>query len=200
MIFPRFIQIGQLKMNTLLSIDQAINALRHQAVIAYPTESIFGLGCDPDSESAVMQLLALKQRPIEKGLILIADNYQQLLPYIDDTHLSQQQKATVFASWPGPVTWLFPKSATTPYFLTGQFTSLAVRVTAHPVVKDLCAKFGKPLVSTSANLTTLPPCKTAQEVYQQFGDDFPVLAGGLGGREKPSEIRDVKTGQIIRVG
>lgn len=187
-------------MNTLLSINQAIDSLHRQAVIAYPTESIFGLGCDPDSESAVMQLLTLKQRPIEKGLILIADNYQQLLPYIDDTYLSQQQKETVFASWPGPVTWVFPKKSTTPYFLTGQFDSLAVRVTTHPVVKELCAKFGKPLVSTSANLTTFPPCKTAQEVYQQFGDDFPVLAGALGGREKPSEIRDVKTGQIIRVG
>ncbi|QIQ20479.1 L-threonylcarbamoyladenylate synthase type 1 TsaC [Zophobihabitans entericus] len=187
-------------MGQLSSIDEAIKHIHQHEVIAYPTESIFGLGCDPDDEQAVMKLLKLKQRPIEKGLILIADSYEQLRPYIDDSTLTEQQKQTIFASWPGPVTWVFPKRATTPFFLTGQFDSIAVRVTNHPLVKALCQKLGKPFVSTSANLSTYEPCKSEQEVYQQFGQDFPVLSGKLGGREKPSEIRDAKTGQIIRLG
>lgn len=177
-----------------------IQELIKQNVIAYPTEAVFGLGCDPDSEAAVMQLLVLKQRPVEKGLILIAADYQQLTPYIDDSQLSAEQKAAMFASWPGPVTWVMPARPSTPRWLTGQFSSLAVRVSAHPLVRELCLAFGKPIVSTSANLTGLPPCRTAQEVLEQFGEAFPVLHGETSGRQNPSEIRDVLTGNLIRQG
>lgn len=177
-----------------------IQELIKQNVIAYPTEAVFGLGCDPDSEAAVMQLLALKQRPVEKGLILIAADYQQLIPYIDDSQLRAEQKAVMFASWPGPVTWVMPARPSTPRWLTGQFSSLAVRVSAHPLVRELCLAFGKPIVSTSANLTGLPPCRTAQEVLTQFGEAFPVLHGETSGRQNPSEILDVLTGNLIRQG
>lgn len=177
-----------------------LQALNQQQVIAYPTEAVFGLGCDPDSEQAVEALLTLKRRPREKGLILIADNYQQLLPYIDDSQLGEQRLKEILACWPGPVTWVMPAKASTPDWLTGRFNSLAVRVSDHPLVKELCQQFGKPLVSTSANLTTLPPCRTGEEVKQQFGDDFPVLHGAVGGRENPSEIKDALTGQLIRQG
>lgn len=88
------------------SLSAVLEALHGQHVIAYPTEAVFGLGCDPDSEQAVEALLALKKRPKDKGLILIADNYQQLLPYIDDSSLTEQQLAHVVSFWPGPVTWL----------------------------------------------------------------------------------------------
>jgi len=182
------------------SLDACISYLHHDAVIAYPTEAVFGLGCNPDSESAVMALLALKQRPVEKGLILIAADYQQLQPYLDETRLNAEQKEKMFSFWPGPVTWVVPASAATPRWLTGRFDSLAVRVSDHPDVRQLCQTFGKPLVSTSANLTGLPPCRTAAEVHQQFGADFPVLQGETGGRTNPSEIRDALTGELIRQG
>ncbi|CAI1151512.1 L-threonylcarbamoyladenylate synthase type 1 TsaC [Serratia proteamaculans] len=177
-----------------------IDALHNHQVIAYPTEAVFGLGCDPDSEQAVNALLALKQRPWEKGLILVAADYAQLTPYIDDTVLSKQQRATMFASWPGPVTWVIPARSETPRLLTGCFNSLAVRVSDHPLVQQLCRQFGKPLVSTSANLSGQEPCRSADEVQQQFGAAFPVLAGNVGGRLNPSEIRDVLTGKQIRQG
>ncbi|QLK62764.1 L-threonylcarbamoyladenylate synthase type 1 TsaC [Enterobacteriaceae bacterium Kacie_13] len=182
------------------SLSMVLEALQKQQVIAYPTEAVFGLGCDPDSERAVEALLALKKRPKDKGLILIADNYEQLLPYIDDSSLTEQQRQTIHSSWPGPVTWVMPAKASTPDWLTGRFSSLAVRVTDHSLVKELCQKFGKPLVSTSANLNGQPPCRVAEEVSQQFGQDFPVLAGKVGGRENPSEIRDALTGNLIRQG
>lgn len=177
-----------------------IGALNNQQVIAYPTEAVFGLGCDPDSEQAVNALLALKQRPWEKGLILIAADYQQLLPYIDDSALSEPQRAAIFASWPGPVTWVIPARPETPRLLTGRFSSLAVRVSDHPLVQQLCRQYGKPLVSTSANLSGQEPCRNADEVMQQFGAAFPVLVGSVGGRLNPSEIRDALTGEQIRQG
>lgn len=182
------------------SLARCINQLRQSAVIAYPTEAVFGLGCDPDSETAVMRLLALKRRPVEKGLILIASDYQQLMPYIADEQLSAVQKERMFSRWPGPVTWVLPARATTPAWLTGRFSSLAVRVSDHPGVAALCNGFGKPLVSTSANLTGLAPCRIVSEVLAQFGDDFPVFQGETGGRQNPSEIRDVLTGELIRQG
>ncbi|KAB8312584.1 L-threonylcarbamoyladenylate synthase type 1 TsaC [Erwinia endophytica] len=182
------------------SLDFCIAQIKQGAVIAYPTEAVFGLGCDPDNESAVMALLALKQRPIEKGLILIAADYLQLQPYLDDSQLSEQQKDRMFACWPGPVTWVVPARSTTPHWLTGRFDSLAVRVSDHPFVRQLCRAVNKPLVSTSANLSNLPPCRTVAEVYQQFGDDFPVFLAETGGRNNPSEIRHALTGELIRQG
>lgn len=189
-------------MNTYTTedINELVNKLNQQCVIAYPTEAVFGLGCDPDSSSAVEHLLNLKKRPWQKGLILVAANYQQLANYIDDSKLTDEQKNAVFASWPGPVTWVMPVKNRLPNWLTGEFDSLAVRVSAHPAVKELCLRFGKPLVSTSANLNGMPPCRTYLEVKQQFGSDFPVLNGSVGGRQNPSEIRDALTGKLFRQG
>ncbi|PPC61244.1 L-threonylcarbamoyladenylate synthase type 1 TsaC [Pantoea sp. ICBG 1758] len=182
------------------SADFCIEQLKQQCVIAYPTEAVFGLGCDPDSERAVMALLQLKQRPVEKGLILIAADYTQLTPYIDDEQLTAEQRERMFASWPGPVTWVVPARSSTPRWLTGRFNSLAIRVSNHSDVQALCRGFGKPLVSTSANLTGMPPCRTAAEVTEQFGVAFPVLQAATGGRLNPSEIRDVLSGELIRQG
>jgi len=182
------------------SLESSVAQLQQQAVIAYPTEAVFGLGCDPDSETAVLKLLALKQRPVEKGLILIAADYQQLQPYLADGELVDEQRERMFASWPGPVTWVVPASQQTPRWLTGRFDSLAVRVSDHPDVQRLCRAFGKPLVSTSANLTGEAPCRSVEEVQAQFGIDFPLLVGETGGRLNPSEIRDVITGELIRQG
>ncbi|MGJ0625854.1 L-threonylcarbamoyladenylate synthase type 1 TsaC [Xenorhabdus bovienii] len=182
------------------AFDVIITALKEEKVIAYPTEAVFGLGCDPDSEKAVNELLSLKNRPWEKGLILIADSYERLCLYIDDEQLSDIQKETVFSFWPGPVTWVIPAKTTTPKWLTGQFSTLAVRVTEHPLVKQLCSLYGKPLVSTSANLSGLEPCRSAEEVRQQFGNRVFVLEGEVGGRKNPSEIRDALTGKLYRQG
>lgn len=195
-----FISLLPIQMANLLTLEQSDTLLKQGGVLAYPTEAVYGLGCDPNCEQAVLALLALKQRPIEKGLILIASDYAQLAPYIDESALSIQQKNQAIDSWPGPITWIFPKNQSTPYFLTGQFNSIAVRVTNHPLIQQLCSRFGRPLVSTSANLSRHPPCLTSAEVHQQFGESFPVLQGELGGRTTPSQIRDILTGNIIRQG
>ncbi|WP_338116774.1 L-threonylcarbamoyladenylate synthase [Vibrio tubiashii] len=183
------------------NFNQALNALMDGEVIAYPTEGVFGVGCDPDNSEAVRKLLDLKQRPADKGLILIAASYQQLIPYIDESQLTQEQLIRVKQSWPGPVTWIMPSSERVSRWVSGQHQSIAVRVTDHPLVQKMCNAFGKPLTSTSANLSGQPPCMTSEEVYMQFGyDQIAVLEGQTGGREKPSEIRDAKSLQVLRQG
>lgn len=183
-----------------LSLTQSCKILTSGCVLAYPTEAVFGLGCDPDCENAVLAILSLKNRPIEKGLILIAANFEQLIPYIDEQSLTEQQKQMMFSSWPGPVTWVVPKNITTPYFVSGKFDSIAIRVSDHPLVNQICTLFGKPLVSTSANISGQEPCRTIAEIEEQFGINFPVLNGETGKRVNPSEIRDIATGKIIRQG
>ncbi|NOH56188.1 threonylcarbamoyl-AMP synthase [Vibrio coralliilyticus] len=183
------------------NFEQALLALKNGEVIAYPTEGVFGVGCDPDNPEAIQKLLELKQRPVEKGLILIAASYEQLLPYIDESQLTDEQLQKVHQTWPGPVTWIMPCSDKVSDWVSGQFDSIAVRVTDHPLVQKMCNALGKPLTSTSANLTGEPPCMTTAEVEQQLGDRLvAILTGETGGRDKPSEIRDAKTSKVLRQG
>ena len=177
-----------------MNLQEIVNHLKHQQVVAYPTEAVFGLGCNPNSQSAVENLLVLKQRPMSKGLILIASGLDFLL------RLMEEHWQRLTTQYDRPTTWVVPAKTTTPKFLTGDFDSIAVRISQHPAVKLLCEQAGFALTSTSANLTGLPPCRTAQEVTQQFGTDFPVLDMLVGGAVNPSEIRDIFTNQVFRQG
>jgi len=178
-------------------INEAVQILQQGGVIAYPTEAVFGLGCDPDNHQAVEKLLAIKQRSRDKGLILIAADFQQLRPYLAE--IDSSLKAKILTTWPGPVTWLWPAKPAVSSLLRGAHETIAVRVTAHPIAAALCLTFGGPVVSTSANLSGQPPTRTAEEVRSQFGDQLDyVLDGEIGGLSRPSQIRDAVTGEIIR--
>ncbi|RDV24751.1 L-threonylcarbamoyladenylate synthase type 1 TsaC [Alteromonas aestuariivivens] len=181
-----------------LQLAPEVEAFRAGKLLVYPTEAVMGIGCDPDNEVAVQALLNLKGRAKEKGVILIADTYSRLLPYVDDKAIRQDRRTEIFSSWPGPVTWLLPKSAGAPDWITGGNPSIAVRVTAHPVVRALCEKVGMPLVSTSANPSGKEPAINLQQAREYFGDSVCYVAGEVGERSRPSTIRDGQTGQIIR--
>ncbi|WP_109104066.1 Sua5/YciO/YrdC/YwlC family protein [Aggregatibacter segnis] len=183
-----------------MNLQEIVNHLKNQQVVAYPTEAVFGLGCNPNSQSAVENLLVLKQRPMSKGLILIAPGLDFLLPFIDESRLMEPHWQRLTTQYDRPTTWVVPAKTTTPKFLTGDFDSIAVRISQHTAVKLLCEQAGFALTSTSANLTGQPPCRTAQEVAQQFGTDFPVLDMSVGGAVNPSEIRDIFTNQVFRQG
>ena len=178
------------------SIRQAVKTLRTGGVIAYPTEAVFGLGCDPWDEMAVARILDIKQRPWQKGLILIASDFNQLTDFI--APLSAVILEQIEASWPGPVTWLLPASETTPDYLTGEHDTIAVRVTAHPQTVALCRAAGHALVSTSANIAGLTPAKTVRQVRWQLPEVDTILSGHCGGATQPSQIRDAQTGTVIR--
>ncbi len=179
-------------------LQRAVHVLRCGGVIAYPTEAVWGLGCDPHNEAAVTQLLALKQRDWRKGVILIAADVEQLSPYLRG--LPEEKMATLRASWPGPNTWLVPNNGAAPDWITGGRGTLAVRVSAHPLVAALCKQFGGALVSTSANRAGKKPARSVFDVRCAFGDTLnAVLPGALGGLQKPTQIRDVMTGEICRM-
>ncbi|MBL6750393.1 MAG: Sua5/YciO/YrdC/YwlC family protein [Nevskia sp.] len=182
---------------SLLHLRAAARALRAGGVAAYPTEGVWGLGCDPLNQGAVTRLLALKRRDWRKGLILIGASFDQLRPFVELPSKTAQKRA--FATWPGPTTWVFPASEDAPMWLSGERDTLAIRVTAHPVARALCEAFGGALVSTSANREGRPPARSATEVRRLFGSGVDALVpGALGGLAGPTAIRDVISGLILR--
>ena len=185
-------------LSTVKDAELIMQTLQQGGVIAYPTEAVLGLGCDPDNEAAVQQLLALKKRPVEKGLILVGNTYSQLLPYVDDAKIPMSMRTEIFSSWPGPVTWLLPAAKQSPKWITGDSDLIAVRVSQHLVVGQLCELFGKPLISTSANVSGIKPAINAEQLYQQFNKTLLLVDGALGVANKPSQIRHGISGQTIR--
>jgi L-threonylcarbamoyladenylate synthase len=184
---------------TLLDTANAVKQLLAGHVIAYPTEAVFGLGCDPTNESAVRELLSLKDRHESAGLVLIASDYSQIEPWISGIDDSLKNKA--MQAWPGPVTWLFPRAVGVPDFVAGKHDTVAVRIIAHEPSRKLCKTFGSALISTSANPSTARPARSAEEVHGYFGHHIKgILAGRLGESDKPSEIRDLVSGNTIRQG
>ena len=178
--------------------SQAARVLHQGGVIAYPTEAVWGVGCDPFNEAAVMRLLALKKRPVEKGVILVASSVEQIAPLFDP--LSDQEKMHLLDTWPGPNTWLLPDPDNLiPAWVKGEHDSIAVRISAHPGVSALCDAFNGVIVSTSANPTGAEPAKTSLRVSVYFGSGLDYLVpGSLGDQSRPTQIRDLRDQRIVR--
>jgi L-threonylcarbamoyladenylate synthase len=176
----------------------AARVIQAGGVVAYPTESVFGLGCDPLELPAVERIINCKGRSAAAGLILLADDYSRLRPFIEP---GEQEEARMLATWPGPVTWVCTASAAAAPWITGGRATVAVRVTGHEISAALCRAAGMAIVSTSANRSGRPPCRSAVQVRRRlFRDVDYILAGRTGGRRRPSEIRDARTGDILRAG
>ena len=177
-------------------INHARRILDQGGVIAYPTEAVMGLGCDPWNEAAVAKVLRLKRRSPDKGLIIVAAGIEQLAVVVDFSQVPEMEQVT--GTWPGPVTWLVPAQPATPHWLTGKHETLAVRVSAHPVVRRLCAETGL-LVSTSANPAGCRPARTSRRARAYFGQAVDCyLPGSVGPNPKPTTIRDALTGLAVR--
>lgn len=181
----------------IVSIEEAAGIVRQGGIIAYPTEAVFGLGCDPENEAVVTRLRRLKERPQHQGFILIAYDFEQLAGYC--AQIPDDRMQTIQAGWPGPYTWVFPKSASCPTWLSGGQHTVAVRVTAHPIAAGLCRSVGKALVSTSANRHNAEPARTPEQIETVLAQGLKgVVAGTTGGDRKPTVIRDAVTGAVIR--
>lgn len=180
-------------------LRQAIRTLGRGGIIACPTEGVFGLECNPFDSKAVFRLLEIKQRPVQAGLILIAANFAQIKPFVKP--LSPHIEHRVFATWPGPVTWLWPAYPELPFWIRGNHGTLAVRVTNHPILATLCQHWGGPLISTSANPHGRNPARSPLQVRNYFSDRIDlILHGQLGDQRQPTEIRDARDGEVIRSG
>jgi len=175
----------------------AMVALSRGGTIACPTEAVWGLSCDPFNAEAVARLLSLKRRPEAKGLILVAADIAQLDFLLYD--LTPEQRDALTETWPGPATWLIPHKERVPRWVTGAFSTVAVRVSAHITVSALCRAWGGPLVSTSANHAGARPARYAFQVHRYFGSALDCLVpGALGKSDTPTRITDLETGRIIR--
>lgn len=165
-------------------------------VIAYPTEGVWGLGCDPDNWEAVERILALKGRAVEMGLILIAARVGQLSEYLAGV---PDELGAKLLDWPEATTYLVPDNGRAPAWIRGEHDTLALRVTRHPVAAALASLFGGALVSTSANPSGLPAALSALQVRRYFGKQVDlVVPGALGSMGGASEIRHLMTGRVIR--
>lgn len=181
-----------------LDIDVACKNLHQGKVLAYPTEAVWGLGCDPENRVAVEKILKLKRRPLAKGLILVAADLGQLGTLLDSLDTTQLERLK--STWPGPTTWLIPDpDELFPLWIKGDHSSVAIRISAHPLVSELCRAFGKPIVSTSANLAGQPEIRSRSDLERQFGQHIDYIVDGELGKEKrPSEIRDLISGDVLR--
>jgi len=186
-------------MSNTSTIKRAAEVFTQGGILAYPTEAVFGLGCDPDNELAIQKLLSIKQRPVHKGLILLAADFSQLLPYIDDNAISQSHRVKILSRWPNAITQVLPVNKNISPLLCGDFNSIAVRITTHEDVVALCQHTKKPIVSTSANLAGENPAKIWQQVEEQLGDkiDF-IIKGKTLGLLNPSTIINGLSGKVLR--
>lgn len=184
------------------SVAEAAQCLAQGKVLAYPTEAVWGLGCDPLNEMAFLEILRLKQRPIEKGVILLAGQLSQVEYLLKD--LDTEIRQQVITSWSNlsnqdrATTWLLPADESIPHWIKGNHTQVAVRVTNHPQCIALCNAFNGFIVSTSANPAGLSPARSIQDVNQYFGSELNYLNGDLGLSQEPSKIIDAMTGKMIR--
>ena len=183
-----------------VDVAEGVRLIRAGGVVAYPTEAVFGLGCDPSNGAAVERIVALKRRAAEKGFILVAADARQLDPWL--APLEPAWRSRMDSAWPGPVTFVVPAAPSVPALVRGGRTTIAVRVSAHPVVRALCEGCGHALVSTSANRSGRPALTEAAGLARELGGGTgavdALVAGELGGRGAPSAIVDVRTGRRLR--
>ncbi len=178
-----------------IDYEQTADCLKQGGVIAYPTEAVFGLGCDPWNEVAVNRVFAMKHRPKDKGLIVIAADFSQ----IKDLIIPTRHMEKIMASWPGPFTWVFSVTEKVPGWLLGNFNALAVRVTAHPVASAICKAFGGPIVSTSANVSTKPPATSFEMLDPMLTPSIDkIIPAKVGSEAQCSTITDARTLAVIR--
>jgi L-threonylcarbamoyladenylate synthase len=185
-------------MTSWLRIDQAARTVLAGGIIAYPTEAVYGIGCLPENLTGLERIIRIKRRDARKGLIVVAADVAQLegLAVIPDNDCGG-----MLPGWPGPVTWIVPASRSAQPLLTGGRSTIAVRVSDHPIVRRLCSRTGSALVSTSANFAGHRPAVSALAVRRAIGAEVDyVLAGPLGGLNRPTEIRDLGSGAILRRG
>jgi len=163
--------------------------------LVYPTEAVWGLGCDPANELAVMRLCALKGRAHEKGLILIAANVDQVRVWVPS--LTQQMADELTRPQPRPTTYVIEHKGGVPEWVSGGRETVAVRISSHPDVINLCNAFGGAIVSTSANISGHQSATLRAQIEKDFSG-IAIAPGELGGETRPSKIINLTTGEIIR--
>ena len=180
------------------AINRLSKAVEQGAVIAYPSDTIWGFGCHPLRPNSVDRILQIKRRSASKGLILLSSDLEFCLPYIDN-NLIADKISLLQQSHAQPTTWLIPASQHCPIWLRGGFPTVAIRITQHPFIRSLCRKLESPIVSTSANLAGNTPVRNSIQAHYQFANQLDyIITGYQLGTGRASEIKSLENGDTIR--
>ena len=179
-------------------LDVFIEAVKVGAVFAYPTEAVYGLGCNINNKDAIKKILKIKKREVSKGLIIISDNLEKVRELIDDNYFKLFVENNSDAI---PTTWLCPASNNVLPEITGSNKKVGVRITKHEVSRTLCKFLEFPIVSTSANISGQEPITNFSDCVSFFGEkvDY-IIEGNIGENKKPSRIIDLLSKEILREG
>ncbi len=158
------------------SLDVAVACIKEGGIVAFPTETYYGLAVDPDCLPAVEALFRVKKRRPDKALLVLIENREQLLSLAERIPAKFQQLMEKY--WPGPLTLVFPAQKRFHGLLTGNSGNIGVRISSHPVASELVRKMGKPITATSANISGLRPASTAEEVEKIFGGSLSYILDG----------------------
>ncbi len=177
-------------------ISEALRVLAEDGVVAYPTETVYGLAVNPFSEAALDALFRVKQRDAKHPVLLIVAGVEQVS--VLASAVSDRARACMNAFWPGPLSLLLPGVSTLPKRLLDEAGRCCVRCPGREIARDLCRQWGGPLTSTSANLSGLPPAVTAGEAA--LPGVALALDGGSLEAHLPSTVYDPETGTVLRPG
>ncbi len=184
-------------MPTEKEMKQAIQTIQSGGLLVYPTEAVYGLGCDYNNQAAVERLLLLKQRNVSQGLILVASHVQQVLPLIKLS--DQNELARALKTWPGHNTWVFKATDRVPTWISGAHGTVAVRVSSHQSVKLLCDTLNQAIVSTSANISGQVTPNEINHIQKEWGTAVDCyLDQPLGQSTQASSIRLASDGKVLR--
>ena len=172
-------------------LTQVINA---GGVIAYPTESVYGFGCDPLNKVAVNRILKIKQRSVNKGLIIIATDIKQIKPWVQNIPVNIWEK--VVNSY--ATNWVLPKSDLVPYWVSGDHQTVVIRISQHQIVRDICKYLGQPIISTSVNVAGRIELSNFIKVRKQFGKHLDFIVHGKVGGLAPCSIIDPLNNVVLR--
>ncbi len=176
-------------------LDLAVKYLQQGGVVAFPTETYYGLAIDPDCAFAVTKLYKMKKRGKEKPLLLLIEKDEQLKTVVQKVPLIYWPLIRKY--WPGPLTLIFPARKTLNSQITGNTGTVGVRISPHPVAQQLVSRMGKPITATSANISGFTPARTAQEVVEMLGDNVDyVVDGGQTEAGLCSTIVSVQNGKL----
>lgn len=178
------------------ALNRLTRAVSRGAVFGYPTDSIWGFGCHPLIAGSVARILQIKNRSPDKGLILLSSRLEYCAAYLD---ADPEQLKSIYQPCKRPTTWLVPASSFCPPWISGNFPTVAVRITDHPLMQLLCDRLEAPIVSTSANRSGRATVRNSIQMHKQFGEELDFIIDGFAtGSGKPSEIKFLDNGTSLR--
>ncbi len=178
-------------------VSKACEVIRAGGLLVYPTESVYGIGCNPNNTTALKKLLNLKKRSPEKGFILVASDFSMFKDFVKP--LPKDTLERIKKHWSEPVSWVVPAVDHCPKLLTGNRNTLAIRVSAYPFIQAMCKQLGHAITSTSANISGSDPITQVNGLIAEFANDVDYIVPlSLEKQNSPTPLFDALSGKRLR--